>query len=218
MEDASHELRTPIYVAHTAAQVMLQRQSRPEEEYRESLITIDQQLKRLQHLVEELFVLARADSGTYPIQMTEFDLGETVADSLRVAKLLGEQKHIIVTGPATQELPEYGDEGLIRQLILILLDNAVKYTPEGGHIVVEIDTADPETYRIFVRDSGSGIPVESRDRIFDRFYRVDKSRSRTGAGLGLSIAQWITAIHRGSLTLLETGPGGSTFCVIFPRR
>ena len=223
MEDASHELRTPIFVAHTAAQVMLQRQRRTEEEYRESLTTIDQQLKRLQHLVEELFVLARADTGTYPVQMTEFDLGEIIADSVRAAKLLAEQKQSSVIGPPLQELSAYGDEGLIRQLILILLDNAVKYTPKGGVVQVHIESVEPNEYSILVRDSGLGIPADSRERIFDRFYRVDKSRSRAaangvgGAGLGLSIAKWITELHNGSLTLAETGEQGSTFCVKLPR-
>ena len=136
MEDSSHELRTPIYVAHTAAQVTLERSERTDQEYREALGTIDQQLARLQHIVEDMFVLARADAGALPLQITDFDLGETLLECVRAANLLGQRHHVAVRGPATLELPCRGDEGLVRQMILILLDNAVKYTPEAGRVSV----------------------------------------------------------------------------------
>jgi heavy metal sensor kinase len=217
MEDSSHELRTPIYVAHTAAQVTLGHEGRSEEEYREALTTIDQQLRRLQHIVEDMFVLARADAGAYPLQVVEFDLGETVNECVRAAALLGQRHGVTVTGPDPQELPGRGDEGLIRQLVLILLDNAVKYTPAGGKVSVAIDESDPQSYAVIVRDTGPGIPQEARERIFERFYRVDKARSRSGvaggsgAGLGLAIAKWITDMHGGGLSLIDTDRQGSTF-------
>lgn len=224
MEDSSHELRTPIYVAHTAAQVTMERAGRTEEEYREALATIDQQLARLQHIVEDMFVLARADAGALPLQVTEFDLGETVAECARAASLLGERHKVTVRGPEPQEYPCRGDEGLIRQLVLILLDNAVKYTPAGGAVTIDIDASDIATYSVTVRDTGEGVPEGERERIFERFYRVDKARSRSaagsgsGAGLGLAIAKWITGIHGGSLTLAETGPQGSTFRATLARQ
>ena len=217
MEDSSHELRTPIYVAHTAAQVTLGHEGRSEEEYREALTTIDQQLQRLQHIVEDMFVLARADAGAYPLQVVDFDLGETVNECVRAAALLGQRRNVRVTGPDPQERPGRGDEGLIRQLVLILLDNAVKYTPPGGSVSVSIDESDPQSYGVIVRDTGLGIPKEERERIFERFYRVDKARSRSGvaggsgAGLGLAIAKWITGMHGGGLSLVDTERQGSTF-------
>jgi len=217
MEDSSHELRTPIYVAQTATQVTLGHEGRSEEEYREALTTIDQQLRRLQHIVEDMFVLARADAGAYPLQVADFDLGETVTECVRAAALLGQRHGVTVSGPDPQELPGCGDEGLIRQLVLILLDNAVKYTPPGGHISVTIDESDPQSYSVIVRDTGPGIPAEAREKIFERFYRVDKARSRSnvaagsGAGLGLAIAKWITGMHGGSLTLVDTDREGSSF-------
>jgi signal transduction histidine kinase len=223
MEDSSHELRTPIYVAHTAAQVTLERAGRSEEEYREALGTIDQQLRRLQHIVEDLFVLARADAGEYPLQNGDFDLGETIAECVRAAALLGQQVQVRVEGPAPQELPMRGDEGLIRQAILILLDNAVKYTPQGGRVAVEVDQSDPQIYKVTVRDTGIGIPAEAREKIFERFYRVDKARSRaavqtgSGAGLGLAIAKWIVTMHSGSVSVVDSGPGGTTFRATFRR-
>jgi signal transduction histidine kinase len=224
MEDSSHELRTPIYVAHTAAQVTLEREHRSEEEYREALGTIDQQLVRLQHIVEDMFVLARADAGGFPLQVTEFDLGETVSECARAAALLGQRHQVTVQGPGPQEVPCRGDEGLVRQLVLILLDNSVKYTPAGGSVSASIDVSDPAMYAVIVRDSGPGVPDDARELIFERFYRVDKARSRdlkqggSGAGLGLAIAKWITEIHGGSLTLVETGPQGSTFRATLSRQ
>ncbi len=224
MEDSSHELRTPIYVAHTAAQVTLERGQRSQEEYREALGTIDQQLVRLQHIVEDMFVLARADAGALPLQVSEFDLGETVTECVRAAGLLGQRHHVTVRAPEPQEFGCRGDEGLVRQLVLILLDNAVKYTPEGGSVAVDIDSSDSNAYSIVVRDTGTGIPLEAKEKIFERFYRVDNARSRSnsdggsGAGLGLAIAKWIAGIHGGSLTLEETGPGGSTFRATLSRQ
>jgi signal transduction histidine kinase len=164
-----------------------------------------------------MFVLARADAGAYPLQVVEFDLGETVNECVRAAALLGQRHGVTVTGPDPQELPGRGDEGLIRQLVLILLDNAVKYTPAGGKVSVAIDESDPQSYAVIVRDTGPGIPQEARERIFERFYRVDKARSRSGvaggsgAGLGLAIAKWITDMHGGGLSLIDTDRQGSTF-------
>jgi len=223
MEDSSHELRTPIYVAHTAAQVTLERTGRTEEEYREALTTIDQQMRRLQHIVEDMFVLARADAGAYPLQIADFDLGETVSECVRAASMLGRRKGISVTGPELRELPARGDEGLIRQLVMILLDNAVKYSPDNGRVRVDIASSE-QAYSVIVLDNGTGIPADETTRIFERFYRVDKSRSRSvadgtsGAGLGLAIAKWITSMHGGSLTLDNTAPQGSVFRATIQRQ
>jgi len=221
MEDASHELRTPVYVAHTAAQVMLERTGRPEDEYREALVTVEQQMKRMYHLVDDLFVLARADSGTYPLQIASFDLGETIHESIRAAKLLGDRRGVSVAGPDTAELPCHADERLIRQLLMILLDNAVKYTPAEGRVALSVRQS-AAAYSLTVKDTGPGIPPVEQARVFDRFYRVDKSRSHAqddagGSGLGLAIAQWIASVHGGTLTLKESGPQGTCFEFTIPR-
>jgi heavy metal sensor kinase len=222
MADSSHELRTPIYVAHTAAQVMLEHDGRPEQDYREALTTIDQQLKRIQHLVEDMFLLARADSGAYPLQIAAFDLGETINETVRAARLLALRRGVSVTGPEFAELACHGDEQLIRQLLMILVDNAIKFTPDGGRVALEVDQHDPQLYSITVQDTGLGIPEEAQPHIFDRFYRADGARSQAtnggGAGLGLAIAKWITEIHGGGLTLQHSGPGGSTFVARIQRR
>jgi signal transduction histidine kinase len=110
-----------------------------------------------------------------------------------------------------------------RQLVLILLNNAVKYTPAGGHIIVAIDESDPRVYSVVVRDTGPGIPPEVREKIFERFYRVDKARSRSSvaggvAALGLAIGKWIAGMHGGSLSLVDTDRKGSTFRATILRR
>jgi signal transduction histidine kinase len=119
------------------------------------------------------------------------------------------------------ESPFDGDEDLIRQLLLLLLDNAIKYTPAGGKVRVDLRPVEGQ-YEITVTDTGIGIPAEAQPLIFDRFYRVDKARSRSansvtgGAGLGLSIGKWIAEAHGGLLTLVSSGPGGSAFAIKLP--
>jgi heavy metal sensor kinase len=220
MADSSHELRTPIYVAHTAAQVMLEKEGRSEDEYREALHVVDNQLKRLQHVVEDMFILARADSGAYPLHLENFDLGETLDESVRAARLLALRRNIQVTGPELSEIPCRGDERLIRRLLMILLDNAVKYTPDGGFVSLSTDLSDPDVYRVTVSDTGPGIPPQARPHLFERFFRVDAARSgrpgESGAGLGLAIGKWIAEVHGGSIALQEAGAKGCQFMVALP--
>ncbi|MGE5645461.1 MAG: sensor histidine kinase [Acidobacteriota bacterium] len=219
MADASHELRTPISVSRTAAEVTLDGPDRPAREYREALSVVAAQMQRLTRVVNDMFTLARADSGAYVLQRSSFYLNDVIEEALTAARLLAAPKRIALrSGPLT-ESPYFGDEDLIRQLILILLDNAIKYTPEGGTAEIRLEPG----YSIVVADSGVGVPEEAREKIFDRFFRVDKARSRSsanssgGAGLGLSIARWITGVHGGTATLRSSEPGrGSVFVVELP--
>ncbi|MEQ1947757.1 MAG: ATP-binding protein [Bryobacteraceae bacterium] len=223
MADSSHELRTPLYVAHSLAEVTLGSNERSVQEYRDALSTIDEQLMRLSRIVEDMFTLALADAGAYRPEINEFYLDEVVTETVRAARILGERKHIAVSAPTLPELLYRGDEGLIRQLLLLLLDNAVKYTPEAGNIQVRFDDRDPGQLRIDIHNTGDPIPEEHRDHIFDRFYRLNKKRSRSaaggsgGAGLGLAIARWITELHGGSLTLTESGANGNVFRIALPK-
>jgi heavy metal sensor kinase len=217
MADSSHELRTPIYVASTAAQVALELPVRDEHEYREALATIVSQLKRLSHLVENMFVLARADAGVYPVDTREFYLEEAISECVRAASVIGQRSGTKVVALPAGEAPCRGDEGLIRQLIMILLDNAVKHSGENALVEASLDASNSACYSVTVRDTGPGIPEETRALIFDRFFRGDKSRSRSwedagyGAGLGLAIGKWIAELHGGGLMLEDSGPQGSTF-------
>ena len=219
MADASHELRTPIAVTRTAAQVTLDGAERNVEEYREALGIVAAQMQRLTRVVNDMFTLARADSGVYTLHRRRFYCNDVLLEAVQAARLLALGKNIAIECGEMEESPYDGDEDLIRQLLLILLDNAVKYTPEGGRVSVSLHSG----YVIEVQDSGMGIPEEARTRIFERFYRLDKARSRSnanatgGAGLGLSIARWIAGVHHGKVELAWSRVAeGSLFRVILP--
>ncbi len=217
-----HELRTPISVALTATQVNLNPRTQNIGDLYEALEVVQAQLRRLRRVVEDMFTLARADASAYSPVRESFYLDEVVMESARAARVLGQGRHVQIdsTHVAT-DTPYVGDEGLIRQMVLILLDNAVKYTDNGGNVSISLQRS-RDGYDISVTDTGRGIPEVDQPHIFDRFYRVDKARSRSdtgmggGAGLGLSIAKWIADLHRGAIELVRSGPEGSIFRVFLP--
>jgi heavy metal sensor kinase len=222
MADASHELRTPLSVMRTATGVTLEQEQRSESEYRDALKVIDEQARRLTRIVADMFTLARADAGRRALNRSDFYLDELLWECVRAASVLGSHKGVTIEVGELVEVPYRGDEGLLRQLILNLLDNAIKHTPSGGKVRVSLESQNSQ-YKIIVSDSGTGIPPEAQPHIFERFYRVDKSRSRTeasdlgaGAGLGLSIARWIAETHHGRVELESSGSKGSVFVASFP--
>lgn len=223
MADASHELRTPLSVMRTATDVTLELESRTEGEYRDALRIIDEQARRLTRIVEDMFTLARADVGRQTLRASDFYLDELIWEAARAGEVLGARQRIAINVAPTSETPFRGDEGLLRQMLLNLLDNAVKHTPAGGSINVSLTREDAH-HTIIVSDTGTGIPAEAQLHIFERFYRVDKARSRaeavhaasSGAGLGLSIARWIAEAHGGHLHLKHSGEGGSVFVASLP--
>jgi heavy metal sensor kinase len=220
MADASHELRTPVAILCGEADVALSQASRSPEDYRASLDILRAEAKRLKHIVEDLFTLARADAGQYPLTPTDFYLDELVTECTRSVRTLAAAKQITLRCDTSKEMPIRADEALLRRMIVNLLDNAIKYTPPGGNVSVTWDVQDSQ-YRITVTDTGQGIPSELQSRIFERFFRVDKARSRSendggGAGLGLSISRWIVQAHAGQLELTRSDTGGSTFTVLLP--
>jgi heavy metal sensor kinase len=221
MADASHELRTPLYVMRTAGEVTMDQEQCEASEYREALAMINQQTRHLTRIVEDMFTLARADAGQRQPESRDLYLDELVAETTRAAQVLAERKGLKVEIAPLDETPYRGDEGLLRQMLLNLLDNAVKYTPAGGAVRVSLAQYD-STHEITVTDTGAGIPPEAQSRIFERFYRADKSRTRTetcangGAGLGLSIARWIAEAHNGQIDLRYSDERGSTFVIALP--
>lgn len=221
MADASHELRTPLSVLHTTAEVMLEQPQRAEREYRAALALMDAQTRRLTRIVEEMFTLARADAGRRPLEVAEFYLDELLAETVQAAAVLGARKGVNVTLLPVSETPFRGDESLLRQMLLNLLDNAIKHTPPTGAVQIRLNPQ-PQGYEIAVTDTGTGIPTEAQPHIFERFYRVDTARSRaghgagSGAGLGLSIARWIAEAHAGKLELRHSDRTGTTFAVALP--
>ena len=221
MADASHELRTPLSITRTTTQVTLEKEIRDEAEYRKALDIIDKQVLRLTRLVEDMFLLARADAGGVPLRITSLYLDEVSREALRAAEVLGNRKGVRVIADPLPEAAYSGDEALIRQLVLILLDNAVKYTPAGGTVRLAMSER-PDTFELLVSDTGSGIAPEAQPRLFERFFRADSSRYRTpdgvgGAGLGLSIARWIAEAHHGAVSLRASSAQGSQFAVVLPK-
>jgi heavy metal sensor kinase len=232
MADASHELRTPLSVMRTTTQVILERQRREEGEYRNALAMIDDQTRRLAHIVDDMFTLARADAGRRPLSQSAFYLDELILETARAVDVLAARKGVKVETSWSPEVRYYGDEHLLRQMLLNLLDNAVRHTPAGGCVRLSLRQND-STCELIVADTGEGIPVEAQPFIFDRFYRVDKSRSRSdinmngsanaaargaggGAGLGLSIARWVAEAHGGTITLIHSDPTGTVFAIALP--
>lgn len=216
--DASHELRTPISLIRTEAELALRR-SRGEEEYREALRHILLEAERTTSLIEELLSLARADSGRQALNIQPIDLRgalQEVATGWRaVANVRGLQFSERILDA---ELCILGDVDALRRVINILLDNAFKYTPAPrGVVTLSAEERDGSAV-ISVHDNGVGIAEEDQGRIFERFYRVDKARSRElgGAGLGLSIAQWIVQQHQGRIRVESTLGAGSIFRVELP--
>jgi heavy metal sensor kinase len=220
MADASHELRTPVAILRGEAEVALGQQSRPAEEYRESLSVLHHEAERLTRIVEDLFTLTRADAGQYPLQPHDFYLDELIAECVHSARTLALAKRISLTFEGAGECPIHADESLLRRMILNLLGNAIKYTPENGKVKV-VCHRNGQEYAVSFADTGTGIPAELRPRIFERFFRVDKARSRAdsdggGAGLGLAISRWIAEAHQGRLELTRSDSTGSTFTAYLP--
>jgi two-component system OmpR family sensor kinase len=219
--DASHELRTPVAILCGEAEVTLAQAKRTEQEYRESLQILREEAKRLKHIVEDLFTLARADAGQHPLAPSDFYLEELAAECTKNVRTLASAKQITVSSESSGELPIHADESLLRRMLMNLLDNAIKYTPKGGTVSLRCGEENGH-YRVSLEDSGQGIPVELQPRIFERFFRVDKARSRGetdggGAGLGLTIASWIAGAHGGKLELTSSTPQGSLFTVFLPK-
>src|SRR5215510_2391316 len=230
MADASHELRTPLSVMRTTTQVILEKQPREEIEYRDALAMIDDQTRRLARIVDDMFTLARADAGRRSLAYSAFYLDELIAETARVAGVLAARKGVTVETAQSPEVSYYGDEHLLRQMLLNLLDNAIKHTPTGGIVRVNLNQFEKRC-EVVVADTGEGIPAEAQPHIFERFYRVDKARSRSdvnangangtnatgvGAGLGLSIARWVAEAHGGTIRLVRSDPAGTVFAVALP--
>ena len=215
--DASHELRAPLTLIRTAAEFSLRRE-RTREELLDAMRKIARESDRTSRLVDDLLLLARADSGSNGSTLAPVDLCVSARNAVEQAMILAEPKGIRVAADIPAEpLPVDGDERALSRLWLILLDNAVKYTNPGGNIRFELTTANAQA-DAKVTDTGVGIAPEDLPHIFDRFWRADKVRSRSmgGAGLGLSIAQWIVQRHHGSITVRSEPGMGSQFVARLP--
>jgi len=215
--DASHELRTPLTAIRSVGEVALQDQRSPAE-YRDVIGSMLEEVDRLTRLAESLLALSRADTGHIQLQREDISLVLTAKEASSVVEVLAEEKrqHIDIEGDAN--LVVSVDRLILRQAIVNLLDNAIKYSPPGSHILVRVQSAGDKQVFLDVIDQGPGIPGEHQPHVFDRFFRVDKARTREwgGAGLGLSITRWAVEAHGGDISLKCEEGQGSTFRVSLP--
>lgn len=203
--DVSHEMRTPLTTIRGNVDIM--RRFGYDEE---AMAAIDGEARRMSRLVEDLLLLAKADAGRLPLERRLIELDSLILEVYKQAHLLSEgvEVRLGTVNPARV----YGDPDRLKQLLLNLVSNGLKYTPEGGTVTLAVTREDARV-RVSVSDTGVGIPAEDLQHIFDRFYRVDKARSRAkgGTGLGLSIAQWIADAHGGQLSVTSAPGEGSIF-------
>lgn len=215
--DASHELRTPIALLRTRTELLLRRERAPQE-YRSALEQNLDELEKTSGLLEELMVLARADAGAESLHFTSLDFALLVRDVAAIMQPLAQAKQLawLVSVPESPVIL-HGDETSLRRLLLVLLDNAVKYTAAQGAIEIVLRTHEKQA-TLEVRDTGIGISEHDMPHIFERFYRADRARTRTagGAGLGLSIGKWIVQQHGGTMTAQSSLMQGSVFYVTLP--
>lgn len=210
--DASHELRTPLAVVLASADLLRSDPSIISPFLKQVIEDVRDEVKKMTKLVSDLLTVARTDGKANQMRLVRMDLVSAVQQTVRIMRPFAEKKDIVIDEELPKRVEIHADEQKIRQLILILVDNAVKYTPEHGRISVCVQE-DRGSVKLSVSDTGIGIAPEHQERIFERFYRVDKARSRRmgGNGLGLAIAREIVEAHGGSIAV-ESEPGkGTTF-------
>lgn len=220
--DVSHELRTPLAAMRGVGEVGLQ-EEHDAERYRDIIGSMLEEVAKLTAMTDTLLTIAHADSGAIQLQRSTFALMDLVQEGVVVVGVLAEDKKqtISVTGDGGALV--YADRGFLRMALVNLLDNAVKYSPAGSSIrvslhTIESDTGPPEFVELAIQDEGPGIPEAARQRVFDRFYRLDEARTRDsgGFGLGLPIAKWAVEAHGGNISVKTAPPAGAIFCIKLP--
>lgn len=214
--DASHELRTPLAVIRGIGEMGL-RETRTPAEYKDAIGSMLEEVDRLTRLVDTLLRLSRGDAGTVRLSREIVDLGDLARDVAASLGILAEERQQRLEVAAGAKVRVSADRLVLRDAITNVVDNAIKYSPSGSTIEMRIE-ADAVDATLSVTDEGPGIPAEHRERIFDRFYRIDEGRSRGsgGAGLGLAIAKWAVEANGGRLSLASSG-SGSVFQITLPR-
>lgn len=214
--DASHELRTPLAAIRSVGEVGLQKDG-SRAEYRDTIGSMLEEVNRLTSLIDNLLTISRADTGSLQLQLAAVPVMELAREAAALFEVLIEEKSLsfVLTGDESAEVQ--GDRLFLRQALVNVLHNAVKYSPVGGTIFVRVQRSANEV-AVEIEDSGPGVPAEDRERIFDRFYRVDKARWREsgGAGLGLSITRWVVEAHGGKIGLDGATKAGCLFRIQIP--
>ncbi len=228
--DASHELRTPLTIINLEVGRVLSGNGRKAVEYQHALEVVNLESSRMTRLVNDLMTLARMDSGQAILQLEDLDLSDVAVEAYERMSPLAEHRDIRLDLGEMEELPVHGDSQYLIQMISNLIENAVKYSQPGGRVEIEtgrMDSAGTPMGVVRVSDTGPGIPADHLPHLFERFYRVDASRSRdaledlsspTGTGLGLSIVAWIVRSHEGTIDVASEVGKGTTFEVRLPLR
>jgi heavy metal sensor kinase len=213
--DASHELKTPLCAMRGEAEVLLSRDRSPEE-YQESLARMIEQFDHLNQMINDLILLSKSDAAHVELRIVPLRLDLLLQDLCTLFQVVAEQKGIVLRSEKSEPVTVQGDKVRLQQLFINLIDNAIKYTSSGS-VQVTVKNQ-PDKVLVEVRDTGIGIPVEEQAKVFKRFYRVDKSRSKEtgGVGLGLSIAGWVAAAHGGKIDIRSRVGEGTTFSVTLP--
>ncbi len=221
LADASHELRTPLTIIKGELQEIVRESDCPPE-LRERIGSTLEEVARLERLVSGLLVVSRLEAGEAQREWLDFDLGGLAASTVEQMRLVAEDRGVQLDASGLKPLTVRGDRGRLKQVIVNLLDNAIKFTPRGGRVSLHTEQR-PRIGVLEVRDTGIGIPAEALPHLFERFFRVDQARARGGdaaeggAGLGLSIVQSICTAHGAEIEVESTPQVGSVFRLKFPR-
>lgn len=215
--DASHELRTPVAAIRSMTDVALDQQLAVNE-YVSVLHDVNTQAEHLSKLIADLLTLARADEGHIRFEREPLRLDLLANDVVTTLESLATEKGITLSVEANEPLQVMGDEARMMQVIMNLLDNALKYTGPGGTVTVRVQSTQEQQIRLIVQDTGIGIAQEHIAHIFERFYRVDSARSRSagGTGLGLAIVKWIVTMHQGTIAVTSQVGKGTMFSIVLP--
>jgi heavy metal sensor kinase len=216
--DASHELRTPLAMIRSVGEVGLQKDG-SRAEYRDIVGSMLEEVNRLTSLIDNLLTISRADAGHIQLHRTEVPVMGLVREAAGLFEILTEEKSQQIDIEGDEKAQVEGDPIFLRQALVNIIHNAVKYSPVGGTISVRVRSGDGSRVAIEITDHGPGIPAEDQPKIFDRFYRVDKARWREsgGTGLGLSIAKWAVEAHGGAVAVESELHNGSIFRITLPR-
>lgn len=217
VSNASHELKTPLATMKLLLENMLYQPDMPQELRTEFMQDINHEIDRLSGIITDLLTLTQMDSHSSPLRVTRVNLSALTEETVHTLQIAAEKKQQTLTADIAPDVLLDGDQGKLTQIFYNLMDNAIKYTPEGGHIAVTLTQSGANA--IFsVADDGIGIPEEDQKHIFERFYRVDKARSRAtgGTGLGLSIVRQLAAMHGGTVSVSSQPEQGAVFTVTLP--
>jgi heavy metal sensor kinase len=214
--DASHELRTPLAAIRSVGEVGLQKDG-TRSEYRDIIGSMLEEVNRLTSLVDSLLTISRADAGSLQLELVQVPVMQLAREAAALFEVLVEEKALTLVLTGDESATVRGDRLFLRQALMNVLHNAVKYSPVGGEIRIRVQRIADEV-AVEIEDHGPGVPPEDRTRVFDRFYRVDRARWREsgGAGLGLAITKWVVEAHRGEISLEGGAPHGCLFRLKLP--